>query len=262
MAEYRIDELAAAAGATVRNVRSYQEKGLLPPPRRQGRVAIYEDHHLARLRLLTSLLDRGFSLALIADLIASWEEGLELGDVLGLEDALVAPDRLDEQSVTIPELLEIFTDTPMSEVPAALNEAIALEILAPNAGDDTFRILRPRIFRIGLELADLGMPLPVVLRLARHLHDAMDDVSGVFVDLVLESLGSRVLNGDAVRAGEAVVEEHEALQIVRRLRPLVRVAVDAELARAMEARIATVLGQLVDGTHPLVAAPAEDETLS
>ena len=41
MGEYRIDELARLAGATVRNIRVYQDRGLLAPPRRDGRVGIY-----------------------------------------------------------------------------------------------------------------------------------------------------------------------------------------------------------------------------
>ncbi|MBF6482319.1 MerR family transcriptional regulator, partial [Nocardia cyriacigeorgica] len=46
MGEYRIDELARAAGTTSRNVRLYQEKGLLPAPvRRAGRANIYGDAH-------------------------------------------------------------------------------------------------------------------------------------------------------------------------------------------------------------------------
>src|SRR5438309_572599 len=47
--EYRIDELAREAGTTVRNVRAYQDRGLLPPPRRSGRVGLYTDaRQLAR----------------------------------------------------------------------------------------------------------------------------------------------------------------------------------------------------------------------
>lgn len=30
--EYSVDELARAAGSSVRNVRAYQDRGLLPPP--------------------------------------------------------------------------------------------------------------------------------------------------------------------------------------------------------------------------------------
>ena len=46
MTEYRIDELAQQAGTTVRNVRAYQERGLLSPPRRQGRAGLFDDGHL------------------------------------------------------------------------------------------------------------------------------------------------------------------------------------------------------------------------
>ena len=63
MAEYRIDELARLADTTVRNVRVYQDRGLLAPPRRQGRVGIYSEAHLARLRLIGQLLRRGYTFA-------------------------------------------------------------------------------------------------------------------------------------------------------------------------------------------------------
>ena len=60
--DYRIDELAREAGTTVRNVRAYQDRGLLPPPRRSGRVGLYTDAHLARLRLIGTMLERGYTL--------------------------------------------------------------------------------------------------------------------------------------------------------------------------------------------------------
>ena len=47
-----IDELARAAGTTVRNVRVYQDRGLLPPPERRGRLGLYGPDHLRRLRLV------------------------------------------------------------------------------------------------------------------------------------------------------------------------------------------------------------------
>src|SRR5438067_13395557 len=91
MPDYRIDDLAREAGTTVRNVRVYQERGLLPPPRRSGRVSIYGDAHLARLRLIGQLLDEGYTFSHIAQFIDAWQEGRDLGDVLGLEEALAGP---------------------------------------------------------------------------------------------------------------------------------------------------------------------------
>lgn len=91
MAEYRIDELAQAAGSTVRNIRAYQDRGLLPPPRLEGRVGLYGDSHLARLRLIGKLLGRGYTFAIIKDLVSAWETGKDVGDVLGLEKVLTDP---------------------------------------------------------------------------------------------------------------------------------------------------------------------------
>jgi len=89
--DYRIDDLARHAGTTVRNVRAYQDRGLLPPPRRNGRVGIYSEIHLARLRLIGQLLDRGYTLANIAELLDAWERGRDLQTVLGLENVVSSP---------------------------------------------------------------------------------------------------------------------------------------------------------------------------
>ena len=49
--EYRVEELAKASGLPVDTIRFYQGKGLLPAPRRLGRLAVYGDAHLERLKL-------------------------------------------------------------------------------------------------------------------------------------------------------------------------------------------------------------------
>src|SRR5699024_10415430 len=61
--EITSEELARTADTTVRNVRAYQDRGLLPPPERRGRSGIYSDVHLARLRIIGQLLKRGYTLA-------------------------------------------------------------------------------------------------------------------------------------------------------------------------------------------------------
>ncbi len=63
-----IDELATACGLTVRNVRAYQQRGLLPPVERDGRRATYTQEHLARIRLVRALADHGLTLRTIKDL--------------------------------------------------------------------------------------------------------------------------------------------------------------------------------------------------
>ena len=55
--EFSIDALARETGSTVRNIRAYQDRGLLPPPERRGRKGIYNDAHLSRLRIINRLLE-------------------------------------------------------------------------------------------------------------------------------------------------------------------------------------------------------------
>jgi len=69
--EYRVERLAALAGMRVDTVRFYQAQGLLAPPRRAGRHAVYGERHLARLRRIRELQREGFSLAVIRRMLTS-----------------------------------------------------------------------------------------------------------------------------------------------------------------------------------------------
>ncbi|MGH3579388.1 MAG: MerR family transcriptional regulator, partial [Mycobacterium sp.] len=60
--EMRVEQLSQSSGESVDTIRYYQSKGLLEPPRRQGRVAWYHDGHLERLARIRSLQQRGFTL--------------------------------------------------------------------------------------------------------------------------------------------------------------------------------------------------------
>lgn len=79
-----VDELARAAGTTTRNVRALQTEGILPGPALVGRTGDYDERHLLRLQAVLRLQARGFSRAAVRELLAAWEAGASLEDVLGL----------------------------------------------------------------------------------------------------------------------------------------------------------------------------------
>src|ERR1700754_314634 len=136
--EYRIDDLARLAGTTTRNVRVYRDRGLVPPPLRVGRIALYNDTHLTRLRLITSMLNRGYNIAHVREMLSAWEEGKNLGDVLGLESAIVGT-WTAEKSQTMP----LADAQRLVDDPTAFERLVALQVIRVDGPQAT--ITRPKL---------------------------------------------------------------------------------------------------------------------
>ena len=242
MAEYRIDELARLAGSTVRNIRAYQDRGLLPPPRQEGRVGVYDDSHLARLRLIGNLLGRGYTFAIIKDLLSAWETGKDVGEVLGLEKVLTDPwsDEIPG-TTTYEELVEIFgAGLDEDEVARVRERTIELGLIEPDG--DTFRVPSPRLLHVGAELVAAGIPLDSVLDIAAEIRADCDVIAGRFVNLVQENVFDRLERQPSPDGAEVA----EIAAVVRRMRPLVKMVVDPFIARAMEARVQEALGERLE----------------
>jgi DNA-binding transcriptional MerR regulator len=241
--DYRIDELAQAAGMTVRNVRVYQDRGLLPPPRREGRVGLYSEAHLARLRLIGSLLDRGYGFAHIGELIGAWERGRNISDVLGLEQVLTTP-WSDELAgyVTRAELDAMFgaasTDATVGRA-VALGLVIADPPVEPAAAADRFRVPSPRLLHAGAELVAAGLPLTEVLDLAEALQA---DVRATAHRLV-QAVATHILSAHEATWVPSAEEIPALADLIGRLRPLAQMAVDGMLATAMETEVRQLLGE-------------------
>src|ERR1700749_4540880 len=136
--EYRIDDLARLAGTTTRNIRVYRDRGLLPPPLRVGRIALFNDTHLTRLRLITSMPDRGYNIAHVREMLSAWEQGKNLGDVLGLETAIVGT-WITEKPETIP----LVDAHRLVDDPRALERLVSLQVIRVDGSQAT--VTRPKM---------------------------------------------------------------------------------------------------------------------
>ena len=179
--DYRVEALAARADVSVDTVRFYQSRGLLPPPRREGRVAWYGEDHVERLARIRRLQARGLTLATIARLLAG---ELDAADEALVTAVAVAPDRPGDPdgdaSFTIEELAE------RSGIPLGLLQALVKEgLLIPrrSGGEDRFTSADVHAGAAGLRLLEAGLPLPEVLDLARDHHAAMRAVAERAVEL-------------------------------------------------------------------------------
>ena len=243
MAEYRIDDLARAAGTSVRNVRYYQDGGMLPPPRRQGRVALYSDAHLARLRLITRLLERGYTAANITELVGAWEQGRDLSDVLGLEQTAGGffggeiPGFL-----TAAEIHELFA-TPEVE-PGLIDKVVHAGLAAPDG--DRFRVPSPRVLHAIAELIKNGAPLGAVLELGGQLLRGIDETVRGIVHAVAEHvLGDRDQSWIA-SAGELP----DVAKLIKQIKPLASTATTAALGLSLDRHVEAIMGDYITRIMP------------
>jgi DNA-binding transcriptional MerR regulator len=236
VADYRIDDLARAAGTTVRNVRVYQDRGLLPGPRREGRVGVYGEAHLARLRLIGQLLERGYTFTHITELIQAWQGGHDLARVLGVEEAITGPwsDELPDY-ISAEDLVALFPPGELS--PDLLARAIELDLLTPDG--DRYLVPSPRLLQAGAELVAAGVPLAEVLELSAELAVDLDRVARRLVDTVAGHIEGKL----PAKSDDRAMAEFTAL--VLRLRPLAQMAVEAHLARGMEHQVRAVFGDKI-----------------
>ncbi|MEU0408025.1 MerR family transcriptional regulator [Streptomyces griseorubiginosus] len=226
---YRIEDLAHRSGATVRTIRAYQDRGLLPRPERRGRANIYTDTHLARLRQIADLLDRGYGLASIKELLEAYDSGRGLRGVLGLVAEVDGP-WTDEEAgrISRAELDARFGGVPDE---AAVAEAVELGVLEPVPGDeDSFLVPSPQELAVAAELHAAGVPLSAISGHLRELRGQVEHIAARFLEFTTEHVFARYLQGPH---GPTDAEAAQAAALVRRLRPLAQQTVDAELARAM-----------------------------
>lgn len=236
--EYLIDDLARRAGMTVRNVRSYQERGLLSPPRREGRVGYYNDAHLARLRLIGTLLERGYTLSNIQEMVEAWEQGYGLHELLGLEEALAGPfSREIPGRLHLLEVQKMFPGSPGTDI----QRAIELGVLT--ADGLAFRVPSPQLLNAAAELYEAGIPLESLLDELLVLREDVSRIANRFVGIIAKHLLARYshLDTSTLNEEDLVRVAPEVADMVRRIRPLAEVVVNVELARALEEAVRTAM---------------------
>lgn len=180
-----IDELAARAGVTVRTVRFYSARGLLPPPaigpRRIGR---YGSGHLSRLALIGELQHQGLTLAAIERYLQQLPDDISAHD-LAIHRALVASWLPEEAQELGREKLEHRVGRPLAD--ADLDRLAAMDVLERTADPDVF-LVDPGMLHLGVRLLDMPIPVEAVLAarevMLEHARAAAHEIGRIFRDEV------------------------------------------------------------------------------
>jgi DNA-binding transcriptional MerR regulator len=219
-----LERLAGAVGMTTRNVRAYQTRGLLQPPRRVGRSSVYGAEHVERLRQVQQARARGASLQLLRTLI---REGRDLDNlwadrdspartIVDLTDAARGhtPACLAHLNVPLRPLLEDLgggdaqvRPTVLALVERGVFTATAEQVSAPAA----FDCAAGALYKQGRLTSAAA-----TLRLTRLIADAAEAVAAV-VDDAVKGLDADARRGASPRFGElagAIVGRVVAAQVV------------------------------------------------
>ncbi|MGY2032806.1 MerR family transcriptional regulator [Nocardia gipuzkoensis] len=165
--EFTIDELARAADTTVRSVRVYHERGLLPSPEVRGRIGYYGSDHLNRLQTISRLLGRGMKLNGIRELLEAWDRGDGLADVLGVKNANAA--EAESEATTEPQ-------DSYAELPDYAKQALA----SSEDPLEAYRVTNPRCCDLATRLTDTGLPMQETFQLVERLRTDCDRIADRF----------------------------------------------------------------------------------
>ena len=185
LAEYRLDDLARISGVSSRNIRAYRERGLLEPPRRQGRSAFYDDYHLSQLKTINQLLRKGYNSAHIAEFFARIREGHDLAAILGVQQAILG-NRADDSAVAAVVLdLDPGCDEAQRLVSCGLAELV----------ENSVALVHPAIAEIVTRSTDQVSYVQMILRVVDSTGGTIDELAATLVAALEEAIAARYGSG-------------------------------------------------------------------
>jgi DNA-binding transcriptional MerR regulator len=202
---YDVAQLASVSGLSVDTIRYYQTQGLLDPPEKQGRRAVYGEKHRHRLERIRDLTDRGFSLKSLRELFG---EGGRETTVLraaleaGSSEAVYQP-REFARELGIPYPLLVSLETAGLLVPQPVGD-----------GDQRYTQGDLEAMRGALELLESGVPLHDLLALAVEHDRATRAVVDRAIDLFDDHIRKRTRDGKEESAEKVAEAYRELLPVV------------------------------------------------
>ncbi|MFA1541353.1 MerR family transcriptional regulator [Actinomadura monticuli] len=226
--ELTVDELAARAGVTVRTVRFYAGRGLLPPPRLRGRTGLYGPDHLARLELVRELQSLGLTLAAIEKHLQRIPLDAPAED-LALQRALLSPWAPERPEDLDRHGLDRRAGRHLDDETIDRLEALGV---VERVSDDVIRVVSPALLGISAELAELPMPLDTLIAshqaVDRHTTALAAELQEVFQDTVVRPYRE---------GGRSPRERERLMEMAGKLKPLMIQSLVTSFQRAVDKAI-------------------------
>lgn len=228
-----IDQLAERSGITVRNIRYYAGRGLLPPPTLRGRTGLYGPDHLARLELISELSALGFTLTAIE------------GHLERLPDSATADDLALQRALLTPWVPEQIEEVDRAELDRRAGRTLGPDDLTALEGigvvsllaDGRVRLHGPATLSSGLAVLDSGLPADTWRRahriIERHTTALADELMAMFQEEVLQPYRDR---------GRPPDERRRLAEALSQLKPITVRGVVTAFGRAVNRAIRDRMG--------------------
>lgn len=233
--EMTIDQLAGAVKMTVRNVRAYASRGLIPAPRLVGRTGYYDQDHVNRLLLIRDLLDRGYTLSAVETTLAR-NTALPAGHALDLIETLGDPRNPEEpEQISAEALARLAGVEPNSDF---IDQLAVLGLLERLDDEGTLLMHKPFLVKAGAQAVALGLSRESVLSLLPFLSSHLEAIAQRFVGEVRSQIW-RPFSESGLPAEEWPL----MLARIENLIPVASKAVVAIFRDELNAAIDTVMGE-------------------
>lgn len=189
--ELTVEELSSRTGISVRNLRFYTTKGLVPPPTKRGRTAVYNGEHVARFELLQELQGHGLSLSAIERFF----EGIPADatpEQIALHRVTLRPLATSEAVVVGRRELDARAGRRLST--SEVEKLTTLGAIQPVEGAK-FSVYDDRL-RSALGMIDRGMPIDVVLATGEIYRRHGQAMAAELEELFRESLWPAYKSGE------------------------------------------------------------------
>lgn len=224
-----IDQLAARSGISVRTIRFYSGKNLLPPPTLRGRLGLYGADHLARLELITELSTLGFTLASIEGYLTRIPASADR-EAMALQRALLVP--------WVPERLEELTHEELDRRAGralTADELTSLEALGVLENDAVEgKVLLHGTVSLAAALESLGSGFPV--EALQHFHAVINKHTAAMAEELMQVFQDEVLQPYRDR-GRPADERANLRDAYTRLKPITVQGVVTAFGRAVNRTI-------------------------
>jgi DNA-binding transcriptional MerR regulator len=229
-----IEQLAAQSGLSVRNIRSHQARGLLPPPQVRRRVGYYGEEHLDRLRVIGELQGQGLNLKAVKQVLDDTEGTVER--LLSLRRSIAEPVSLEQSEVFTDAELEEHLGADEDERARLLARLEELGFVVP-IGAGHHEVPSPSLLSALGEARRHGISGQHVAELADALTRHSEAVARRLVKNLVDDIWKPFLQRDAPE------EDWPAIAAsIERLRPLGARAISAAFEQTISRRIDQTLG--------------------